>query len=135
MSDEDLKKIVGKPTSKATVVVERSAVTNFATAVCDDNPVYRDARAAAEAGFPAIPAPPTFAFVMTNWGQFPEVQPDDVPSGNAMGEVIGPLMAKGGLSSTASSPSSTTVRCSSATCSSARAKWSTPTPRSPRARP
>ena len=97
MSDDDLKKIIGKPMSKSKVVVERSAVTNFATAVCDDSPVYRDPRAAADAGFPAIPAPPTFSFVMNNWGQFPEIQPADVPAGNPMGEVLGPLMAKGGL--------------------------------------
>jgi acyl dehydratase len=97
MADDELERIIGKPTSKARVVVERSAVSNFATAVCDDSPVYRDPRAAAEAGFPAIPAPPTFAFVMSHWGQFPEIQPDDVPTGNPMGEVIGPLMAKGGL--------------------------------------
>jgi acyl dehydratase len=97
MSDDDLKRIIGKPMSKSKVVVERSAVSNFATAVCDDSPVYRDPRAAEEAGLSAIPAPPTFPFVMNTWGQFPEIQPDDVPSGNPMGEVIGPLMAKGGL--------------------------------------
>jgi acyl dehydratase len=34
---------------------------------------------------------------MQTWGQFPEIQPDDGPTGNPMGEVIGPLMAKGGL--------------------------------------
>ena len=96
MSDE-LKKIIGKPMSKSKVVVERSAVSNFATAVCDDSPVYRDPRAAKEAGLAAIPAPPTFPFVMNTWGQFPEIQPADVPTGNAMGEVLGPLMAKGGL--------------------------------------
>ena len=97
MSDDELKKSIGKPTSKSRVVVERSAVTNFATAVCDRNPVYGDPRAAGEAGLPAIPAPPTFAFVMDNWGQYPEIQPDDVPTGNALGEVLGPLMAGGGL--------------------------------------
>ena len=97
MSDDDLKKIIGKPMSKSKVVVERSAVSNFATAVCDDSPVYRDPRAAKEAGLAAIPAPPTFPFVMNTWGQFPEIQPADVPTGNAMGEVLGPLMAKGGL--------------------------------------
>jgi len=97
MSDDELKKIIGKPMSKSKVVVERSAVTNFATAVCDPSPVYRDPRAAADAGLPAIPAPPTFAFVMQSWGSFPEIQPEDVPTGNPMGEVLGPLMAKGGL--------------------------------------
>jgi acyl dehydratase len=97
MSDDELKKIIGKPMSKSKVVVERSAVTNFATAVCDPSPVYRDPRAAADAGLTAIPAPPTFAFVMQSWGSFPEIQPEDVPTGNPMGEVLGPLMAKGGL--------------------------------------
>jgi len=97
MSDDELKKIIGKPMSKSKVVVERSAVTNFATAVCDPSPVYRDPRAAADAGLTAIPAPPTFAFVMQSWGNFPEIQPEDVPTGNPMGEVLGPLMAKGGL--------------------------------------
>jgi len=49
MSDEDLKRIIGKPMSKSTVVVERGPVSNFATAVCDPSPVYRDPAAAKEA--------------------------------------------------------------------------------------
>ncbi|HLX89147.1 MAG TPA: MaoC family dehydratase N-terminal domain-containing protein [Acidimicrobiales bacterium] len=97
MADDDLKKIIGKPMSKSKVAVERGPVTNFATAVCNESPVYRDPAAAKEAGLAAIPAPPTFSFVMNNWGQFPEIQPGDVPGGNPMGEVLGPLMAKGGL--------------------------------------
>jgi acyl dehydratase len=96
MSDDDLKQLIGKPMSKSTVVVERGPVSNFAIAVGDKNPVYRDPRAAAEAGFEAIPAPPTWPFVMQAWGEFTEVQPGDKP-GNAMAEVIGPLMAGGGL--------------------------------------
>jgi hypothetical protein len=97
MADDHLKSIIGKPISKSKVVVERGPVTNFATAVTDGSPVYRDPGAAKDAGLPAIPAPPTFAFVMQSWGEFPEIQPSDVPKGNAMGEVLGPLMAKGGL--------------------------------------
>jgi len=97
MTDEDLKRIIGKPMSKSTVVVERGPVSNFATAVCDPNPVYRDPAAAAAAGLEAIPAPPTFSFVMNTWGEFPELQPGDVPGGNPMGEVLGPLLAKGGI--------------------------------------
>ena len=97
MSDEDLKKIIGKPMSKSKVVIERGPVANFATAVCDPSPVYRDPRAAAEAGLGAIPVPPTFPFVMQSWGEFPEDQPTDKPKGNPLGEVIGPLMAKGGI--------------------------------------
>jgi acyl dehydratase len=92
MADVDLKKLIGTPMSKSTVVVERSAVSNFAIAVCDRNPVYRDPRAAQEAGFDAIPAPPTYPFVMQAWGEFTEVQPADKPKANAMADVIGPLM-------------------------------------------
>jgi acyl dehydratase len=97
MSDEELKKIIGKPMSKSTVVIERGPVSNFAAAVCDPNPVYRDPEAAKQAGLAAIVVPPTFPFVMTTWGEFPEIQPEDKPTGNPMGEVIGPLMAKGGI--------------------------------------
>lgn len=97
MSDEDLKKFIGRPTSKSKVVVERGPVANFATAVCDTDPVYRDPQAAKEAGFDSIPVPPTFPFVMSNWGEFPEIQPADKPTGNALGEVVGPLMASGGI--------------------------------------
>jgi acyl dehydratase len=98
MSEEDkLKSFIGKPMSKSKVVVERGPVANFATAVCDQDPVYRDPGAAAEAGFDRIPSPPTFPFVMNNWGEFPELQFSDRPSGNPLGEIIGPLMSKGGL--------------------------------------
>jgi len=97
MTDEALKSIIGKPMNKSKVVIERGPVANFATAVCETDPAYRDPKAAKEAGFDAIPAPPTFPMAMTNWGEFPEIQPTDRPTGNPMGEVIGPLMAKGGI--------------------------------------
>jgi acyl dehydratase len=97
MSDDDLRKIIGKKMSKSKVVVERGPVANFARAVCDSSAVYSDPRAAAAAGLPAIPVPPTYPFVMQTWGEFPEDQPSDKPTGNALGEVIGPLMAKGGI--------------------------------------
>ena len=54
-------------------------------------------RAAAEAGLAGIPAPPTYPFVMENFGAYPELQPTDGPTGNPMAEVLGPLMANGGL--------------------------------------
>ena len=97
MADDELSKIIGKPMSKSKVVVERGPVANFATAVCDPNPVYRDPRAASAAGLKAIPVPPTWPFVKQAWGEFAEDQPSDKPSGNPLGEVIGPLMAKGGI--------------------------------------
>lgn len=97
MDDAELKAIIGKRTSKSTVVVERGPVANFADAVCDPDPIYRDPEAATKAGHPRIPAPPTFAFVMETWGKFPELQPADAPSGSPMANVIGPLMGKGGI--------------------------------------
>ncbi len=94
---EVLQGIIGKPMSKSKVVIERGPVANFALAVGDPNPVYRDAEAARAAGLPGIPVPPTFPFVMQTWGEFPEDQPADKPAGNPMAEVMGPLMANGGL--------------------------------------
>ena len=89
--------IIGKVTHRSKVVVERAPVTNFAKAVKDEDPVYRDPRAASEAGFEAIPAPPTFPFVMEHWGNYSEIQPTEPPELNAIAQVIGSLLAKGGL--------------------------------------
>ena len=97
MTDDALKSIIGKPMSKSKVVVERGPVANFATAVCETDPAYKDTTAAKEAGFASIPTPPTFPFSMNAWGEFPEIQPSGRPTGNPLGEVIGPLMAKGGI--------------------------------------
>ena len=97
MADDILSTIIGTPTGTTVVTVERGQLALFADAVKDEDPVYRDPRAAADAGLPGIPAPPTYPFVMGNFGVYPELQTDDAPSGNPMGAVLGPLMAKGGL--------------------------------------
>ena len=57
------------------VRVEPAPVRLFARAVKDPNAVYSSERAAAEAGFTAVPAPPTFTFVMSDSGEFPDLQP------------------------------------------------------------
>ncbi len=97
MADDILQSIIGKPTGTTVVTVERGQLALFAAAVKSDSPVYTDPRAAAEAGLPGIPAPPTYPFVMGNFGAYPELQPDDQPGGNPMAEVLGPLMAGGGI--------------------------------------
>jgi acyl dehydratase len=91
--------IVGLPTGKSTVTIERGPVTQFATAVTDTNPVYRNRDAAVAAGFAAIPVPPTYFFSAGSfWGGFPEDQPADAtPDRNPMMEVIGKLMSRGGM--------------------------------------
>jgi acyl dehydratase len=90
--------VIGKSTGRSKVVIERSPVAVFAEAVKDNSPVYRDPRAAEAAGLAAIPVPPTYPFVMSHWGAFPELQPErggEAMSG--MGDVLGPLLAQGGL--------------------------------------
>ena len=97
VADDILSEIIGKPTGTTVVTVERGQLALFAKAVKDENPVTRDLAAASEAGLPGIPAPPTYPFVMGNFGVYPELQTEDAPSANPMAEVLGPLMAKGGL--------------------------------------
>ena len=93
----DFSEYIGLPTGRGTVVVERAPLTAFAKAVLDPNPVYRNADEARAAGFADIPAPPTFGFSIQNWGKWEELQPDDAPARNPMYEVMGKLMAKGGM--------------------------------------
>jgi len=90
--------VIGRPTGTGTIAVERGPLSAFALAVTDRNPIYQDAEVAKAAGFDGIPIPPTFPFAMGTWGKHPESQPDDPTAGsNPMGEIIGGLMAEGGL--------------------------------------
>lgn len=94
----DRDQVVGRPTGATTIHVERGPVQAFADAVTDPNPIYHDLEAARAAGFSSIPAPPTFTFAAANWGAFPEDQPPDPTGGSdPMAEVMGGLMAEGGL--------------------------------------
>ena len=45
--------------------VSRVKIAEFADAIGDGNPLFRDRDAAREAGFPDVIAPPTFAIVIT----------------------------------------------------------------------
>ncbi|MEJ7584668.1 MAG: MaoC family dehydratase N-terminal domain-containing protein [Acidimicrobiales bacterium] len=94
----DYDDLVGLPTGKGTVVVERAAVTAFARAVGDESPVYGNADAARAAGFDGIPAPPTFGFAVQSSGRWPELQPADAnPPRDPVAEIMGGLMAGGGI--------------------------------------
>jgi len=57
------------------VVIERGPVMLFARAVKDSNEIYSSERAAHAAGFPQVPVPPTYTFVMSSAGALPDVQP------------------------------------------------------------
>lgn len=53
--------------------IEPGKVAEFASAIVDDNPVYRDESTARERGFDHVPAPLTF----TRTADFPRHRPDD----------------------------------------------------------
>lgn len=95
----DREEVVGRPTGSAVITIERGPVSAFAAAVTDSNPIYRDTRAAKAAGFDAIPTPPTYFFsAAAQFGAFAEDQPPGaVPGRNPLTEVIGALMANGGM--------------------------------------
>lgn len=90
--------VIGKATGRTKVTIERGPVAVFADAVKDSSPIYQDPRAAEAAGLPAIPAPPTYPMAMGHWGTFLETQPEaTADSSSGIGEVLGPLLAAGGL--------------------------------------
>lgn len=84
--------VIGRVSARRVVAVERAPVAAFAQALQDKSRVYRDPRAAAEAGFDAIPAPPTFPFAMAFWGTYRELQEGLEPvESNPMWDVMGKL--------------------------------------------
>jgi acyl dehydratase len=86
--------LIGRVSGRKVVVVERGPVAAFAQALKDNSRVYRDRRAALDAGFSDIPAPPTFPFAMGFWGTHKELQDGLEPvEGNPMWEVMGKLGA------------------------------------------
>ncbi|MGH9058569.1 MAG: FAS1-like dehydratase domain-containing protein, partial [Acidimicrobiales bacterium] len=74
--------VIGKVSGRRVVAVDRAPVANFARAVKDTDPVYRDPRTAQAAGLADIPAPPTFPFAMAYWGTYPELQEGLEPVGD-----------------------------------------------------
>lgn len=92
-----LASLIGTVTAHSVVVIERGPVALFARAIFDEDPIYQTPRAAKAAGFEAIPAPPTFPFVMSHWGSFPEDQPADAAELTSIIALVGPLLPPGGL--------------------------------------
>jgi acyl dehydratase len=89
--------LVGTRLAPERVVIERGPVTVFVKAVKDSDPCYSTPAAAAEAGFAGIPVPPTFPFVMQNWGAFPEIQPVTDPSADSLKSLFGKVRRDGDL--------------------------------------
>ena len=93
----DITRLIGSTLPALNAKLEHGPVANFAKACKDENPIYQSECAAKEAGFAGIPLPPTFPFVVQSWGAFPDIQPPVDPSAGGINEVIGELMAGGGL--------------------------------------
>ena len=78
----------------------RQMLPAYGAMITDEkSPIYRNRDAARAAGFDDIPVPPTYFFSAAGfWGAFPEAQPSDAaPERNPTMEIIGQLMAKGGM--------------------------------------
>jgi acyl dehydratase len=56
------KKWIGYELDEAVLQIERSRLKFFAKAIGENSPVYLDEMAARDAGYPDLPAPPTFLF-------------------------------------------------------------------------
>ena len=56
------KKWIGYELPASVLPIERSRLKFFAKAIGETNPVYTDPSAARDAGYPDLPAPPTFLF-------------------------------------------------------------------------
>jgi acyl dehydratase len=57
------KSFIGKTYRRFVFEVEKGRIRQFADAIGDPDPVYRDVAVARAAGYRTIPAPPTFAYV------------------------------------------------------------------------
>lgn len=56
------KKWIGHALPASVLPIERTRLQFFAKAIGETDPVYTDAAAARDAGYPDLPAPPTFLF-------------------------------------------------------------------------
>jgi acyl dehydratase len=72
---DELEEMVGESVATVTdLEVERGKVTEFARAITDENPLYRDEEVATERGYQAIPAPLT----LTRVAYFPRYRPPGI---------------------------------------------------------
>lgn len=56
------RKHIGKKLPTAVLDIEKGRLRFFAKAIGETNPIYTDEAAARAAGYPSLPAPPTFIF-------------------------------------------------------------------------
>jgi acyl dehydratase len=76
--------VVGKRYQPFEYEVGREKIREYAHAVGEENPVHFDPRAASDAGFPAVVAPPMFAVVYSSGAVAPAMFDPDVGMNFAM---------------------------------------------------
>jgi acyl dehydratase len=108
--------LVGKQYPTQIYEVGREKVREFAAAVGDDNPAYRDVEAAKALGHPDLVAPPTFAVVVTRGPQISVIDDPDlgldfsrVVHGDQKFQFTRPIVAGDVLHTTASVASARTM--------------------------
>lgn len=108
--------LVGKQYPTQIYEVGREKVREFAAAVGDDNPAYRDVDAAKALGHPDLVAPPTFAVVVTRGPQISVIDDPDlgldfsrVVHGDQKFQLTRPIVAGDVLHTTASVASARTM--------------------------
>ena len=77
---------IGKEISSVEVDVEQGQLRFFARVVGETDPVYTDEAAAQAAGYPSLPAPPTFLFSLNL------AQPDPLAKYTSMGVDLAKLL-------------------------------------------
>ena len=98
MAEDILSTIIGKPTGTTVVTVERGQLALFADAVKEKSPIYRDAAGCGRGRPGRHPGPAHLPLRHgATSGPTPSCSPTTAPTGNPMAEVLGPLMANGGL--------------------------------------
>lgn len=72
------RKFIGQESEDRFVEVEKGQLCLFAKATGETNPIYFDEAAARDAGHPALPAPPTFAFSLALLGPAQRLSLDEM---------------------------------------------------------
>ncbi|GAA1002341.1 hypothetical protein Aple_000130 [Acrocarpospora pleiomorpha] len=92
----DRRDLIGHTYPPYTLPVEHGKVREFALAVKDADPAYRDLEEAHAAGYRSLPVPPTFSAVTSHWAARQDVLGLDlrrVLAGGAEWEYLGEIVA------------------------------------------
>ena len=87
----------GMTLARQRVLIEQGPVAQFADVLGNTDPIHRSAAAGRARGFAGSPVPPTYPFVMWQWGAHPDLQPDEDGDLANLAAVSDALRADGGM--------------------------------------